>query len=331
MSELSTLLKKPTEKGNHFALDSAIMAAAVPAGLWRLVTDEEHPQAIAALTKLIGREAKLPSWQRRLGTMSDGKGWILAIDALSPLYASPAPSAKVTTIRIGLPLAIGVEVLQSANSPEAEATRRQKAHEEHLKAEAEAKRIADEKAAAEVARTRKEREDRANFRADDWAAATPLERFCGLLALAVEKRDPKLAADVRAACAGAQNATDFPKAAWFEGIGVVERLQPAKDAEALKRATWRAEQLIMTIPTDRLALLEVKHGKENVLAIVEEWERIRGSVPRTDPVTHPTVKEEPIVSMDQAMNDRERAALQILGRAPSRKQTGETTNAGSQA
>ena len=141
------------------------------------------------LAKLVGKESRLPSWQRRLGVLLDKPGeWLLSIEALGPSWVEWLQHYPSEAITVAVPMAIGVAILQSANSPETEFKRRRDLHEQYRAGEAEKARIAAAKRDAEIAETQRKDNERQQFRADAWAQLSPMERFAARLALMVESR-----------------------------------------------------------------------------------------------------------------------------------------------
>ncbi len=284
---LKDLLTKPLKDGaKRFLVDEAIMKAATPAGRWRLCTDAEIAEALPALAKLIGKESKLPSWQRRLGVLLDKPGeWVLSIEALGPSWVEWLPHYPTAAITIAVPLAVGVSILMSPNSPEVEFKRRRDLHEAYRNAESEKARIAAAKRDAEIAETQRKDNERQQFRAAAWEQLSALERCAARLALLVGERDPQLATDIRAAIAGAGDTKNFPRTVWWKNMEGATGLQAAAAKEE-QQATFarrqRAEGILSHIPAKTRWILEVQHGQDNVEAQLAAWEQLQAQQAKAD-------------------------------------------------
>jgi len=278
--ELKELLSKPVGKdGVRFALDTAIFGSVVPAGRWRMCTDEEHAEAAVVLAKLVGKEARLPRWSRRLAVLLDRREWLLVLDALPPSWEVWHAYSPPVAVTVAVPLESGVAILQSPNSPETELARRRDGHEAYRNAEAEKARIVAEKQAAEAAEKQRVQRERYDFKADRWAQLSPMERFAARLALLAEARgDKALAGDVRVAIASAGDEKDFPRSiSWWAGIEQSAGLQAADAREAELAAFARrskAEGICARIPSQTRLLLGIQHGPNNFEAIAEAWEAL---------------------------------------------------------
>jgi hypothetical protein len=232
----------------------AILRTAIQVGFWRFVNDSEHAAAVAALAKIVGREAKLPTWQRRLAVAADGSQFLLVVDSCLQKHSScinwdPLASEALRPIPCALPIEAAVKLLQSPQSPELELQQRLAAAHKR-----EAERAAREAAEAEKFRLKteaevKERREQEACRATEWERLTPMERFAARLAVLVESRDKDLAADIRSALDTADVASDFPRAQWWTGL---DGLMAAKHAQAV----------VASIPTEKLALLRLMHGND---------------------------------------------------------------------
>jgi hypothetical protein len=264
--------------------------AAIPAGRWRFVTDAEHADAVAALAEIVGKKtAAMPSWQRRLGVRTDGtEGFALAIEI--PLigirgerYFGSAIPPKFSTVAYAL--SVGVAILQSSLNPEIELADRRAQHAEFL-AEQDRKRAAEAEALRKHHADRAAAEqERATCRAGDWGLLARLERFATRLALAVESRDPALAADLRSIVA--QSLTEegdgpetWPKTpAWFAGLGL-ETLSPDRRQDLQNGAAdERMDAILRTVPPDKLPSLKLLHGSEKS-ALVRGWLALRHAILR---------------------------------------------------
>jgi hypothetical protein len=201
------------------------LVAEIARSQWRLPTDEETKTGLAELEKLIGPKlAKAPGWLRRLCIIKASGAVGCVVTHVRQAMHPEAPwrdSDDVHPVPIALPLASAVALLASAANPETELARRQRLVDEFYAAQ-EAKqkenRARQEAEAAAVRRTNKERLD---FKATEWAALNPLQRFGARLALTVQGRDPALAADIRAVMsieAADPKGVLFPRGQWWEGI-----------------------------------------------------------------------------------------------------------------
>jgi hypothetical protein len=242
-----------------------LLKLAIPVGHWAFCADEQHPAAVAALAKVIGRESKQPSWQRRLAVTADGKTFLIVVDDCprnpgSINWHDTMPEA-LRAIPVALPLELGVQLLQSDASPEKELERRRaqaKAREEAVAA-----RHRAEIEASNLERDRLEREaqTRVQFKADVWPKLSPLQQVFARLALSLAERDPKIAADIR--CALDAEASDFPKGTWW--IGLDNTLESIRVAEVFS-----------TMPGELRGLLKVKVGNVPRL-VVAEYEAMRAT------------------------------------------------------
>jgi hypothetical protein len=202
--------------------------------------------------------------QRRLAVTADGSQFLLVID--NCLQKDPScinwddrmPEA-CKAIPAALPIEAAVQLLNSDQSPEKELQRRRALAAEREAEEAARVRIASEKAHAEAVALNKARQERVDFRADAWEKIPPLQQALARLALAVAERDPKLAADVRAAADA--DASDFPRGKWWEGL--------PRFMEAL-----RVADVLASIPEQTRVLLKLQHGP-NPAAIVAGWEALQ--------------------------------------------------------
>jgi hypothetical protein len=251
-----------------------LLKQAVPTGHWAFVSDADHSSAVAALAKLIGRESKQPSWQRRLAISTDAaKTYLLVVDSChwrEPSSVVPfddADSYATTALPVALPLEVGVQLLQSEANPELELARRRAkaAAREAARVERNRAEIARSRAeAAEIARVEQERID---CRADNWAKLSPLEKFAARLALAVEKADPSLAAGIRAAIDAPTSDDAYPRARWFEGFPRILEDQ-------------RVAQVYAALPKEQEFALRMQYG-HNPATIVAAWEALRAANQKT--------------------------------------------------
>jgi hypothetical protein len=237
----------------------------IPIGHWRFVNDDEQPAAVAALAKVIGRESKQPSWQRRLAVKADGSQFLIVIDDCprnpgSINWNDTMPEA-LKAIPTALPVPVGVQLLQSDASPEKELDRRRALAKKREDEAAERQRAEIAKSKAEAAERQRVDQERADFRADAWTKLGPLERFVARLALAVERHDPILAAGIRAAIDAPTNDDAFPRGSWWQGLD--------KTLEAI-----RVAEVFETMPGEMRALLKVQHGN-NPSKVVAAYEAMR--------------------------------------------------------
>ena len=91
----------------------------------------------------------------------------------------------------------------------------------------------------------------------------------------VEPRDKALAADIRAAVAGAGNENDFPRAVWWRDIEKSAGLQ-AVDAKETELAAFerrcKAEGVVSRIPAEARFRLGLLHGASYFARIAADWE-----------------------------------------------------------
>lgn len=258
---------------------TTLLQQAVPAGHWRFVGDEEMPAAVAALASVIGKaQSKLPSWQRRLAVTVDGKTHLLVVEACN--WKDPnsvcgwvdTDTHATTGTPTALPIPAAAALLASDFNPERELLRRRKlaaALEAKETAKREAKRKADEAAKAAKA---KDAAERAQYHAPGWSAMPAPMRAMLRLALAVEKRDAELAADIRASVSAAlrpDDEKDFPRALWSAGLDVatLAKMRPLSVAEQRDQVT------LSEIPPDRLVILKCLHGADPA-KIAAHWRKI---------------------------------------------------------
>jgi len=243
--------------------------------LWRAVADSELSEAIAALSALLPKKtAASPSWTRRLARMRDGSAFLLVLQGAPPHFGEWHPDMNpggAVAVPMAFTLADGVRLLQAKDNPEVELARRIALMEKH-RAEQAAKRQATKDAEAAVKAARAKAADEAKrFHAAAWAALPGPLRAMARLALAVEKREPELAADLRLAVAAslrADDASDFPRAPWWEGIDLTAV------PKALTVEEQRDQATIAEIPHDKLVLLRCLVGNEPA-AIAKRWREIQ--------------------------------------------------------
>jgi hypothetical protein len=281
-STLAELLAKPVKDDARWLLDLKILTFAIPDGRQRLVNDEELPEATAALSKLVGREAKLPSWQRHLARYIDKKEWLISLKTPHPTMGGYPTWMPPKTSVVALPIDLGVAILRSPNNPEAAILR---AREAFSASEGERERKAAERAerkAAESTEERKLERDRIKYHAAEWTEATVDERFAVLLALASENTPADPAANVRAALAGSKKPGDFPRVEWWKNTGILERLNAPKTAEEEERAQKAAMIECDRIPVRTRDLLWIRHGSDYV-AQLKTWRMLQAQQPASTP------------------------------------------------
>jgi hypothetical protein len=260
----------------------SIAKAALPQSAWRPVRDEELEAAIDELTKLVSkREASKPTWTRRLGVLTNGGGFVVSVDVPRPVLMpewQPHPEGvEPAVVVVGYAMRFAVSLLQSDLSPEIELAAR-RAQQAKFNAE-QAKKRAAEAAALEAkrqARAKLEQEAR-DYRAEDWKLLSGLQRFAARLALAVEPRDSKLAADLRGIVAqslAGDEPDTFPRGNWFAGLGL-DGLSPQRRQDLVRAAQGERENIaIEEIPRDKLPPLRAMNGSDNRAGIVAHWRRI---------------------------------------------------------
>jgi hypothetical protein len=238
------------------------------------------PGLVDALSKHVGRQARQPSWQRRLMVgVTDGAP-LLSIEApviprLSEFcddFIDPARSPiNLASTTVVLLMADACQLLESEWSPEKNLAAR---HARAKKRADEAKAVADAKAAkaaavaAEIARLEKEN---AEFHGDDFRdRLDDVQRLLVRVALAVSPRDKHLAAAIRGAVNDSLIAggLDFPRGPWFDGI---EFPKPKGYPKFPSWGSWGScEKVLARIPPDALHNLRLMHG-DNDGAIARQW------------------------------------------------------------
>jgi hypothetical protein len=271
---LTELLQKQIADDRRYLLDIKIATVAVADGTWRFCTDAEITEATAALTKLVGREGKMPSWQRRLARRIDVPEWLLTIESLYPTPGTFPPTMPPTTRAIAVPLEVGVAILRSPNNPEPVIARLREAFS--------AWKLADEEKAAKREAEKRQNDtaerkleiERVKYHAAEWCESTIDERFAILLAIATEKTPGDPAANVRAALAGSRKPGDFPRLEWWKGTGLLDRLNAPKTAEEEKRAQQAALAEMEKVPFRTRDLLWIRHGSDYV-AQLKTWKMLQ--------------------------------------------------------
>jgi hypothetical protein len=172
---------------------------------------------------------------------------------------------------------IAIEMLKSPLNPELELADRRKKQAAYNAQQAK-QRAAD---AASLAAKHQERakleQEARDWRASDWLMLNGLQRFAARLALAVESRDSKLAADLRGIVAQSLAGDEpeaFPRGHWFAGIGI-DSLPQERRQDLVRAAQGEREaQAIEEIPRDKLSALKAMNGTDNRAGIITHWKRI---------------------------------------------------------
>lgn len=215
----------------------------------------------------------MPTWTRRLAVSSDGVTPLLVVSAPS-FITSPTsddhihpwvePRTSAVT-QIVIPIVDAVELLASPFSPELEIERRAKLCEKHAEEEAAKRKTRAEAEARRVAEEQRAAKERADFKADLWAKLDDLQHFALRLACAVEGKDKALAASLRAvvnqsiqeSVAGVP--ADFPREVWDKGLAWPVPSPRSKRPPLGSFAS--AATILATIPKERLNLFRLSHGE----------------------------------------------------------------------
>jgi hypothetical protein len=185
------------------------------------------PKCIEALAGFIGPEAAaLPSWARRVA-LDAGTGELLLLLDVPQLWVSPgsgealvAPEGQklaswLASQQLAFPVDRAVALLAGSESPEAELVRRREVVRVRDEIRAAHQAEKDRKAEAER-KEREEAEERTKrYREPAWAALTPEQRLALSMSLAIEARDPALAADLRSVAALQGGFCPLPKCQWW--------------------------------------------------------------------------------------------------------------------
>lgn len=240
--------------------------------LWRPILDAELDEGIAALSAFLPKKtASGPSWTRRLARMRDGSAFLLVLQGAPPHFGEWHPGMhNAAAVPMAFTLTDGVRLLQAKDNPEVELARRL-ALTEKYRAEQAAKRKAakDAEEAAKAARAKTADEER-RFHSAKWSALPAHARALLRFALAIADREPELAADLRLAVAASlrpDDAADFPRAPWWEGIDLTAIPKTLTVEEEHIRA------VLASIPSDRLIILRALHGPDDA-KIAQHWKRI---------------------------------------------------------
>jgi len=239
---------------------------------WRPIADDELPEAIAELSKHVTKkEASSPAMVRRLARRLDG-AFLLTLNVPPPTLSvwNPRDGAGSVTMAFRIPDALAL-LKRADGGPEAELVRRREAVAKFQAKEAEKRRAAKAQEEATKAEKAKRLDEEKRFHAAEWAALPSPMRAMLRLALAIADREPELAADLRLAVAAslrADDAADFPKAPWWEGIDLTAVPKVLTEAEQHQQA------VLATIPPDRLVILKCLHG-DNPAKIARHWSEIQ--------------------------------------------------------
>lgn len=292
-------MEKTSQAGNWLKLTmaerKAIFDRILPPDQWRTITDDEAPAGIEALARLVTKKvASQPSMVRRLITLTDGSGFGLTIEIPDDVlvgqkfYPDSGPPAFFAR---AFPMQFGIELLQSDHSPEAELNDRRRRYDEFCKieqAKVDAKAAAARALQAEQARAEQER---ATYHGEDWGLLNALERFTIRLSLAIEKRDAELAGDLRALVAHSLAGQDdtaeaWPRAGWFEGLGLEGLSHERRQQLALEAEGERENAAMEAIPRDKLPALRAMAGNDRA-AIIAHWTRIVAVTRKAGPEPKP--------------------------------------------
>jgi len=238
---------------------------------WRRIADSELPEAIAELSKHVTKkEASSPAMVRRLARRLDG-AFLLTLNVPPPTLSvwNPRDGAGSVTMAFRIPDALAL-LKRADGGPEAELVRRREAVAKFQAKEAEKRRAAKAQEEASKAEKAKRLDEEKRFHAAAWAGLPAHARALLRFALAIEKLDVETAADARLAVAAslrADDAADFPKAPWWEGIDLTAVPKVLTEAEQHQQA------VLATIPHDKMILLKVLCG-DNPAAIAKRWTEI---------------------------------------------------------
>jgi hypothetical protein len=191
-------------------------------------SDAAMPKCIEVLAGFIGPEAAaLPSWARRVALDAGTGELLLLLDVPAQWYSpasgeylvAPEPGPRLdgwmAFQQLAFPVEMAVALLAGSESPELELARRR-----------EVVRVRDEiRAAHQVEKDRvaegerKQREDaedrKQRFREDHWEKLSKEQRLVLSMSLAVESRDPGLAAELREMAALQGGFLPLPRCEWW--------------------------------------------------------------------------------------------------------------------
>jgi len=239
---------------------------------WRRIADSELPEAIAELSKHVTKkEASSPAMVRRLARRLDG-AFLLTLNVPPPTLSvwNPRDGAGSVTMAFRIPDALAL-LKRADGGPEAELVRRREAVAKFQAKELEKRRATKDAEAATKAAKAKAADEAKRFHSAEWSALPAPLRTMLRLALVVEKRDAELAADLRLAVAAslrADDASDFPRAPWWEGIDLTAV------PKVLTVEEQRDQVTLSEIPPDKLVLLKVLCG-DVPAAIAKRWREIQ--------------------------------------------------------
>lgn len=177
---------------------------------WRAPSREEFPAGVSELRAVIGDEANDPSWTRRL-VLVEGDAWALLVEECGQL--PPYHDQFCTGFPVAYLLVDGVAKLQGPDNPEGELARRRAEKAAAAARAEEAQRQKREAAQLAAEEARQLEKDKREFQGDSWDKLPGWRQLGFSLALAVEKRDPSLASDLRALAS--QRMLDFPRCRWW--------------------------------------------------------------------------------------------------------------------
>jgi hypothetical protein len=191
-------------------------------------SDAAMPACVKVLAGVIGAEtAALPSIQRRICLDGATGELLLLLDVPLQWHSpgsgeylvAPEPGSKLDAWLAFAPLAFpvetAVELLRGGASPELELSRRRQILKTRDEIRAAYQAEKDAKAEAE----RKEREEaearKTKWREPAWDKLLPEQRLALSLSLAIEARDPALAADLRQLAALSGGFLPLPRTQWW--------------------------------------------------------------------------------------------------------------------
>jgi hypothetical protein len=169
----------------------------------------------------------MPSWQRRIALDAESGELVLLLDVPrlwistgdGAFVVAPEPGERLMSWlaaeQLGFPVETAVELLRGGASPELELSRRRQILKTRDEIRAAHQAEKDAKAEAE----RKEREEaearKTKWREPAWNNITPEQRLVLSMSLAVEKRDPALAEELRDLAALQGGFLPLPRTEWW--------------------------------------------------------------------------------------------------------------------
>jgi hypothetical protein len=279
-------MSEKTKPADRFRDPNLAPSLAVKNGFWRYPLDHELPALVDALAKLVGREAKIVSWQRRLACTSDGTSPLIIVNAPARVTSPNCDDhiqpwrdpQNLAVTQLVLPISDAVELLASPHNPELEIERRAKLCQAHAEDE---QRKAKTRAEANAAREKAEAaaaKERLDYKADLWERMDPLQQCFLRLAVAVEGKDKALAASIRSVVntsiqeAVAGTPPDFPRATWDAGLSwpaPPRGNRPARSSFSFASAA----DICAQIPAERMKFFRIVHGLGPVAdaKIARQW------------------------------------------------------------